>query len=55
MEDHERIKMLEEYGAYCYCSYAKGLCNHPEGSPECKQRNPVECRNSRQRNEQAQT
>ena len=49
MEDHQRVKMLESY-----CSYALGQCALGYGSDQCKKRNPVECRNCRQRNEQLQ-
>jgi len=56
MEDSQRIKMLESYGTRggVYCSYAMGHCIHQPGSDPCRKRNPVECRNCRQRNEAAQ-
>ena len=56
MEDSQRIKMLESYGTRggVYCSYAMGHCIPQPGSDPCRKRNPVECRNCRQRNEAAQ-
>jgi hypothetical protein len=55
MEDSERIKMLESYGTRggAYCSYAMGHCAHGNNVQECAKRNPVECRNCRQKNEEA--
>lgn len=35
-----------------YCSYILGDCALGYGSTECKKRNPVECRNCRQKLEQ---
>lgn len=32
-----------------YCSYILGQCAVREGSKECKDRNPVACRNCRQK------
>jgi hypothetical protein len=46
MNDAERVQLLTSY-----CSYSMGQCVLPEGSPECRKRNPVECRNCRQKNE----
>lgn len=55
MEDHQRVKMLESYTrGESYCSYSLGQCVLGYGSDQCKKRNPVECRNCRQRNEAAQ-
>jgi len=56
MEDAARIKMLESYGTRggAYCSYAMGHCIHGNNVQACAKRNPVECRNCRQRNEAAQ-
>jgi len=54
MEPHERIKLLEGYQAEgAYRSYAMGLCACGNNVQECTKRNPVECRNCRQKNEQA--
>lgn len=36
-----------------YCSYIMGCCALHYGSTECLKRNPVECRNCRQKNEEA--
>ena len=50
MTDADCIKLLGSY-----CSYTMGQCVFPEGSAECRKRNPVECRNCRQRNERDAT
>lgn len=46
MSNEARVQLLTSY-----CSYTLGQCVLPEGSPECRQRNPVACRNCRQKNE----
>lgn len=51
MEDHERVRLLESYQEGTYCSYAMEYCACGNNVRECAKRNPVECRNCRQKNE----
>jgi len=52
VEDHERVKILESYGTKgSYCSYISGHCAVGHDVKLCAKRNPVECRNCRQKNE----